>query len=119
MTTKRYQQFLDDNHCPNTEFSEEFINRMARSMGVSFHKYGKVKDAFPHKVNAIKSLEDRLRLYTETGNRDYLVDVANFAMIEAMRPSHTQSHYKPTDGGEGRRWHDNKKNSRRNDGERG
>lgn len=88
-------------------------------MTISFHKYGPVKDAYPHKVNAIASLEKRLRLYKETGNADYLVDIANFAMIEFMLPAHEQFHDNPTDGGEGRYWQSGgPANERRNDGER-
>ena len=65
----------------------KFHERMRQSMTVSFYKYGPVKDAYPHKVNALASLGKRLKLYVETANRDYLVDVANFAMIEFMFPS--------------------------------
>jgi len=88
-----------------SEDSPRFHDRMRQAMTVSLHKYGPVKNAYPHKVNAIASLEKRLRLYKETGNADYLVDIANFAMIEFMLPSHEQFHDKPTDGGEGRYWH--------------
>lgn len=90
--------------CAKTEFSEEFIKRMRNAMEVSFHKYGPIKAAYPHKVNAIASLKLRLKLYEETGNADYLTDIANFSMIESMLPAHPQHHYKPTDGGEGRKW---------------
>ncbi len=90
---------------PASEVSREFVDRMDASMLVSYHKYGKVADAFPHKVNAIASLDKRLRLYKETGNADYLIDIANFAMIEFMQPAHEEFHDDPTDGGEGRHWH--------------
>ena len=73
----------------------------------------------PHKVDAIASLKKRLRLYKQTGNADYLVDVENFAMIEFMHPAHDEFHDKPTDGGEGRSWQSGgRANERRNDGER-
>jgi hypothetical protein len=39
-------------------------------------------------VNAIENLEDRLQKYKETGNTEFLVDVANMAMIEFMFPQH-------------------------------
>ena len=90
---------------PKSEFSERFQTRMLQAMEVSYHKYGKVSDAYPLLVNAIESLKKRLRLYEETGNQDYLVDIANFAMIEFMHPAHTDAHDSPTDGGEGRIWH--------------
>lgn len=92
---------------------------MNQAMTVSYHKYGPVKDAYPHKVNAIASLEQRLKLYKKTHNADYLIDIANFSMIEYMRPSHDDFHDSPTDGGEGRCWHNGgRANERRNDGER-
>lgn len=100
-----------------TEVSREFHERMDKSMTVSFHKYGPVKEAYPHKVNAIASLEKRLRLYKDTGNADYLIDIANFAMIEFMLPAHESFHDKPTDGGEGRYWQNGgAANEKRNDG---
>lgn len=105
--------------CPQSEFSPEFVSRMKNAMAVSFHKYGPLKEAYPHKVDAIASLEKRLQLYKDTGNGDYLRDIANFAMIEFMRPAHPDYHYKPTDGGEGRKWHGGgPATERKNNGER-
>ncbi len=88
-----------------TEHNPKFWQRMMAAMQFSLYKYGKIRDAFPHKVNAIKSLKQRLELYEKTGNGDYLVDVANFAMIEFTLPAHKNFHDLPTDGGEGRKWH--------------
>ena len=103
----------------HSEDSPKFHERMRQAMALSFHKYGPVKTAYPHKVNAIASLEKRLQLYKETGNADYLVDVANFAMIEFMLPAHEQFHDKPTDGGEGRTWRSGGPSTQRsNDGQR-
>lgn len=76
-----------------TEVSASFLQRMANAMGMSFFKYGAVKDAYPHKIDAIASLKKRLELYEQTGNQEYLVDVANFAMIEYMEPRHPNAHY--------------------------
>ena len=36
-------------------------------------------------------------MYEETHNTEYLVDVANFAMIEYKYPSFTDAKYMPTD----------------------
>ena len=82
---------------PNTEFSEEFVEGMRNRMAVSFYKYGAVADAYPHKVQAMASLQDRLRKYAETGNKEWLIDAANFAMIEFMCPSHPDAHFAGTD----------------------
>lgn len=77
---------------------------------MSYLKYGPVSQAYPHKVNALHSLLDRIRKYESTGNTEYLVDVANFAMIEFMHPAHKEAHFEATDssGSPGRRWRDKK-----------
>lgn len=72
------------------------VNRMA----VSFHKYGAVADAYPSKVDAVESLRQRLQKYEETGNTEWLIDAANFAMVEFIRPSHPDAHFKGTDSSE-------------------
>ncbi len=91
---------------PTTEFSEQFVDGMRARMEVSFHKYGPIKDAFPHKVNAIASLKLRLQKYEADGNTEHLIDAANYAMIEFMLPSHTDAHFESTDskGSPGRYW---------------
>ncbi len=72
---------------PTSEFDEDFAARMMEAMMVSFHKYGRVADAYPAKFNALSDVRARLNKYRETGNKHYLVDAANFCMIEAMHPS--------------------------------
>lgn len=81
----------------DTEFSEPFVQGMRDRMVVSFYKYGPVADAYPHKVNAITSLTDRLRKYAETKNTEFLIDAANFAMIEFMHPSVEGAFFAGTD----------------------
>jgi hypothetical protein len=76
----------------NTEHKEilsldDFILGMRRRMEVSYCKYGAVAIAYPHKVNALESLLLRIDKYLESRNSEFLMDVANFAMIEAMCPS--------------------------------
>lgn len=83
----------------STEFSEEFIQHMRNRMVMSFYKYGFLRDAYPDKVNALQSLLDRLDKYKETGNKEFLVDAANFAMIEYMHPKHG-THFRGTDSTE-------------------
>jgi hypothetical protein len=85
---------------PDTEFSIPFLQGMVNRMGVSWAKYGAVADAYPHKINALDSLQMRLDKYRETGNTEWLIDVANFAMIEFLRPSHPRAHFAGTDSDE-------------------
>lgn len=80
-----------------TNTSRKFHDLMDAAMLVSSYKYGEVSDAYPDRVNAMRSLNLRLAKYVETGNTEYLVDVANFAMIEFMHPAHGNAHFKATD----------------------
>ena len=78
------------------DFEEMFVDLMRNRMVVSRHKYGSVADA-AGKVNNISSLTDRLRKYADTGNTEFLVDAANFAMMEFMYPQHPKAHFEGTD----------------------
>jgi rhamnogalacturonyl hydrolase YesR len=91
---------------PDTEVSRQFMDGMCNRMAMSFFKYGPVAAAYPHKVDAIESLRVRLAKYAETGNTEYLMDVANFAMIEFMHPKHESAFFHATDadGSPGRAW---------------
>lgn len=79
------------------EFSEEFIVKMKNAIELSHHKYGWMSKTYPELAQAVKCIQDRLDLYTKTHNMDYLIDVANFAMIEYKYPSYTDAKYTPTD----------------------
>lgn len=82
---------------PETEFSWAFVQGMANRMAVSFHKYGPVSEGYPAKVSAIDSLLARINAYVETGNTEYMMDAANFAMIEFMHPSLEDAAFLATD----------------------
>lgn len=82
---------------PLSEFSPRFVAGMANRMAVSYHKYGAVADAYPNKVDALESCLARIQKYRETGNTEYLIDAANFAMIEFMHPRHPDAYFKATD----------------------
>lgn len=84
-----------------TEFSEQFVELMKNRMIMSWYKYGPLKQNAGDKlVNEIESLKLRIKKYEQTGNTEYLVDVANFAMIEFMFPSHDKGHFRATDSAE-------------------
>ena len=82
-----------------TEYSEQFDKIRKDMMIMSYYKYGPLKDNYgKYKcMNAIENLKIRLNKYLESGNTEYLADVANFAMLEFMNPSIKGAYYKPTD----------------------
>ncbi len=56
-------------------------------MCLSFNKYGKVSDAYPSRFSAIETLRPHLEKYKRDPNTEYLVDAANYFMIEFMCPT--------------------------------
>lgn len=81
------QSYVTDAGVPASEFDAEFVVKMMAAMMVSFHKYGRVADAYPMRFNAADDVRARMSKYRQTGDKQYLVDAANFAMIEAMHPA--------------------------------
>ncbi len=79
------------------DFSEEFVKKMKNAMLMSHYKYGYVGQTYPELAQARKCIDERLDCYIKTHNTEYLVDIANFAMIEYMYPSFSDAFYKPTD----------------------
>lgn len=79
------------------DFSNEFINKMKNAIEMSHYKYGYMSKTYPELAQAYKCIKERLELYIETHNTEYLIDVANFAMIEFMYPSFKDSKYDPKD----------------------
>lgn len=79
------------------DFSEGFINRMKNAIEMSYYKYGNASKTYPELAQAYKCIEERLELYLKTHNKDYLVDIANFAMLEFMFPAFEDAKYAPGD----------------------
>ena len=86
----------------STEYSSDFDKKRKNRMIMSYYKYGPIKINYGDSrlVNSIDSLKVRLAKYEETGNTEFLADIANFAMIEYMHPQHPNAHFKATDSDE-------------------
>lgn len=80
-----------------TCFSNEFLDKMKNALHMSYFKYGEAKLTYPELAQAYKCIGERLQLYEQTHNLEYLVDVANFAMLEFMFPAFKDAKYTPTD----------------------
>lgn len=70
---------------------------MKNAIETSFYKYGWSSDTYPELAQAVKCIHERLELYEKTHNTEYLVDVANFAMLEYKHPSYKDTKYRATD----------------------
>lgn len=79
------------------DFSEAFINKMKNAIEMSHYKYGWASKTYPELAQAYKCIRDRLDAYEKTHNKEYLVDIANFAMLEFLYPAFGDARYIPTD----------------------
>ena len=80
-----------------TQVSEQFLKGMVARMEMSYFKYGDVSDAYPDKIDALESLKQRVKKYLDTGNTEFLIDAANFCMIEFMFPKIKGAFFEATD----------------------
>lgn len=84
----------------NREYSDEFDKMRKSRVYVSYHKYGPARKNFGEgRVDAIGSLELCLEKFKKTGNTEYLLDVANYAMFRYMFPMPGEF-FKATDSSE-------------------
>lgn len=81
-----------------TEYSTAFDEHRKKTMINSYFKYGPARKNYQeHRcIDAVANIKKRLAKYEETGNTEFLVDVANFAMLEFMFPSMSGAAFNPT-----------------------
>lgn len=85
----------------STEYSEKFDELRKNRMVVSHYKYGFIKESCEGKfIDTLETLKLRLQKYIDTKNTEFLVDVANFAMMEFMHPQLEGAYFRPTDSHE-------------------
>lgn len=87
------ENFMEAMGVPKSEFYAGFVVDMVRYMMVSYHKYGLVAEAYPEKFDALADVRTRISKYRETGEFNFLVDAANFCMIECMHPRLQGAHW--------------------------
>lgn len=75
------------------QYSPDFLRGMVDAMIMSGFKYGDLYVAYPDKVNALASMTARVEKYLATGDKRYLIDAANFLMIEFMAPKREGAFY--------------------------
>lgn len=81
---------------PKSQISVQFIQGMLDRMAMGYHNYGPVTLNFPLNYDAINGVKTRLKHYKKTHNTEFLMDAANFAMIEFMLPADPKAFFKAT-----------------------
>lgn len=79
---------------------QAFIQGMFNRTGISYLKYGSIHDNFPHKRSGLENAMVRIDRYLETGNKEELMDAANYLLIEWLLPNHPNAHFRATDSDE-------------------
>lgn len=86
-----------NNALMKNEYSEAFDEKRKGLVEQSYYKYGPARMNFATgNVDAIGSLKMNLAKFEETGNLEYLCDVANYAMFRFMFPQQGE-YFKHTD----------------------
>lgn len=63
-------------------------------------RYGLLRSKGEQGYDMIGSLKRRVELYEQSGNLEFLVDVANLALLEFRFPQHRNAHFESQDDGE-------------------
>lgn len=82
-----------------TEWSSTFERLMRNRLLVGSFRYGRLRDNHA-KYDVISSIIRRAEAYQRDGNQEHLVDIANLALVEFVRPSHPNPCWAPTDDGD-------------------
>ena len=80
-----------------SEWSKLFEKLMRNRLIFGAFRYGKIHDKNKPNWDRVDSIFKRTKLYQETGNREFLVDIANLALLEFEEGSHPKSHFKSND----------------------
>lgn len=83
-----------------SEWSEDFEKLMRSRLIIGALRYGKIGAANKPQYDRVNSMIKRLTKYQETGNKEFLVDVANICLLEFVECNHPNQHFHAIDDGE-------------------
>ena len=83
-----------------SEWSKIFETLQRNRLVMGALRYGKINAPNKPIYDRVSGMQKRLKLYQESGNKEYLVDVANLCMLEFVECHHPTAHFKAIDDGE-------------------
>jgi hypothetical protein len=89
--------FKDVKELEKTEWSLKFEKYMRRRLVMGALRYGKINGKGKPKYDYVDAIIRRAELYRETGNQEYLVDVANCCLVEFEQAGHPKAHFSSID----------------------
>ena len=100
------RDYINHNHNPpgydelvKTEWSPEFEQGMRNRLLFGALRYGRLDRPNVNDYPFADYAKQRIALYLETGNMEYLLDCANMCLYEFERGIHPKRHFKSTDDG--------------------
>jgi hypothetical protein len=87
------------NSIPLDQLDIPFLQGMLDRMAVGFYNYGNMRRN-ENKSNSLKNIEIRLKKYKATHNTEFLMDAANFCMMEFVKSSFEDAYFKTTNKAE-------------------
>lgn len=83
-----------------SEWSNEFEKFMRNRLILGAIRYGRIGAKNKTKYDRVSSMQKRLQKFKESGNKEFLVDVANLCLLEFVECNHPNEHFSPIDDGE-------------------
>ena len=83
-----------------SEWSADFEKLMRNRLIIGALRYGRIGAANKPQYDRVSSMIKRLSKYQETGNKEFLVDVANICLLEFVECNHPNQHFHAIDDGE-------------------
>lgn len=83
-----------------TEWSKDFEQLMRNRLIMGAIRYGRIGVNGKPQYDRIPSMIKRLQRYSENGNKEFLVDVANLCLLEFVECNHPHQHFHAIDENE-------------------
>ena len=80
-----------------SEWSEDFENLQRHRLVQGFFRYGGLNAHGKKSWDRVSDIIKRAKLYSETHNLEYLVDIANLCMLEFEEGKHSDRHFSSQD----------------------
>ncbi len=74
-----------------------FVLGMQNRLIMAGFRYARFADLEKRAFDFLEGIEKKLAAYKRTGNTEHLVDLANYAMLEWIWPSHPDAHFRAED----------------------
>ena len=93
-------KIIDLKEMRKSQWSFTFEKLMRNRLIMGALRYGRMNQSGKPQYNVIPSMIKRLHQYEETGNTEFLVDVANLCLLEFEEGHHKKKHFSSIDDGE-------------------